>query len=419
MTPPRAGHATGHASGPGTVEFVVMMAMMFATIAFSIDAMLPALHTIGSELAPQYRNEAQLIVTAFVFGMGLGTFVTGPLSDTFGRKPVVVAGAGLYIAAAALAWASPSLELILVARLLQGIGAAGPRIVTLAIIRDLYSGREMARLMSFVMIVFTLVPAIAPLMGAAIMAVGGWRSIFVSFVIFSALSTLWVMVRLPEPLPRAARRPFRPAALRSAVVEVLSHASVRISILVQALCYGMLFSMLSSVQQVYDVSFGRGDSFPLWFGACAIIAGTSSFLNAALVMRLGMRFLVTTMLATQIVLSGGMIAILLSGLRGDALFYVFFLWQVGIFYQAGLTIGNLNAIAMEPLGHVAGMAASVIGAVSTVLSVLLAVPVGLAFDGTPLPLAIGILAMAVIAFALMLALRRMEHPAPRSTAGRG
>ncbi len=405
MTPRRAGRA----DGPGTIEFVAMMAMMFATIAFSIDAMLPALHTIGGELVPEDRNEAQLIVTTFILGMGLGTFVTGPLSDTFGRKPVVVTGAGIYIASAALAWSSPSLELILAARLLQGIGAAGPRVVTLAIIRDLYSGREMARLMSFVMIVFTLVPALAPLLGAAIMAAGGWRSIFASFAIFSALSTLWVMVRLPEPLPRDLRRPFRPGALGAAVAEVFSHASVRISILVQALCYGMLFAMLSSVQQVYEVSFGRGDSFPAWFGACAIIAGTSSFLNAALVMRLGMRFLVTTMLAIQIALSGGMIAALLAVPGGDTLFYLFFLWQVGIFYQAGLTIGNLNAMAMEPLGHIAGMAASAVGAASTVLSVLLAVPVGLAFDGTPLPLAVGIVTMAVVALALMLALRRLER----------
>ncbi|WP_111735170.1 multidrug effflux MFS transporter [Roseovarius amoyensis] len=405
MTPPRAGRA----NGPGPVEFVAMMAMMFATIAFSIDAMLPALHTIGGELVPEDRNEAQLIITTFILGMGLGTFISGPLSDTFGRKPVIVAGAAIYIASAALAWASSSLELILAARLIQGIGAAGPRIVTLAIIRDLYSGREMARLMSFVMIVFTLVPALAPLLGAAIMAAGGWRSIFVSFAVFSAISTLWVMLRLPEPLPRDMRRPFMPGALISAIAEVFSHASVRISILVQALCYGMLFSMLSSVQQVYEISFGRGDSFPAWFGVCAIIAGTSSFLNATLVMRLGMRFLVTTMLAIQIALSCGMIAVLLSGLGGDALFYLFFAWQVGIFYHVGLTIGNLNAMAMEPLGHVAGMAASAIGAASTVLSVLLAVPVGLAFDGTPLPLAIGIEVMAVIAFALMLVLRRLER----------
>ena len=395
-------------SQPSRVEFVAMMAMMFATIAFSIDAMLPALHAIGTELSPDNINVAQLVVTAFILGMGLGTFVTGPLSDTFGRKPVVVAGAALYIVSAALAWGAPTLELVLAARLFQGIGTSAPRVVTLAIIRDLFSGREMARLMSFVMIVFTLVPALAPLLGDAIMSVGGWRSIFPAFIFFSGVSTLWLMLRLPEPLPRARRRPLRPRALASAVAEVFSYPSVRTSILVQALCYGMLFATISSIQQVYELTFDRAETFPLWFGVCAILAGSSSFLNAFLVMRLGMRFLVTAMLTTQIGLSAAMITIWLAGVPEPALFYVFVIWQVGIFFQAGLTLGNVNALAMEPLGHVAGMAASVIGAASTVLSVLLAVPVGLAFDGTPLPLATGVFVYAILATALMVRLRRIE-----------
>ncbi len=394
------------------VEFVAMMAMMFATIAFSIDAMLPALPQIGQELSPQDINRAQLILTFFVLGMGLGTFFTGPLSDSFGRKPVILAGAALYILAAALAWVAPTLELVLAARLLQGLGAAGPRVVTLAIIRDLYSGREMARLMSFVMMVFTLVPAIAPLLGALIIDVAGWRGVFLAFIAFSVLSVGWMALRLAEPLPRARRLPFRPAVLAAATRELFSIPAVRVSIAVQALCFAMLFGMLSSVQQIYDITFGRGDSFPLWFGAIAVVAGTSSLLNAALVMRLGMRFLVTATLAVQVAISAVMLGVFLADLPLDMAFYAFVFWQTTVFFQAGMTLGNINSLAMEPVGHIAGLAASVIGAVATVFGVALAIPVGMAFDGTPAPLAAAICLLALLAVMLMARLRRIEASQP-------
>ena len=179
-------------------EFIALIAMMFATIAFSIDAMLPALPNIGAELSPEDVNRAQLILTSFVFGMGLGTFVTGPLSDAFGRKPVIVAGAALYILSAGVAWVSNSLELLLISRVTMGLGAAGPRVVALAIVRDLYSGREMARLMSIAMMIFTLVPAFAPMLGAGIIHFAGWRGIFAAFVIFAMIVVLWMSLRLPE-----------------------------------------------------------------------------------------------------------------------------------------------------------------------------------------------------------------------------
>ncbi|MDJ0820981.1 MAG: multidrug effflux MFS transporter [Paracoccaceae bacterium] len=383
------------------VEFIALMAMMFSTIAFSIDAMLPALPEIGAALTPEDVNQAQLVITSFVLGMGIGTLFTGPLSDRFGRRPVIVAGVGLYIISALVAAVAQTLELLLLARVFQGLGAAGPRVVALAIIRDLYAGRIMAQIMSFVMIVFSLVPALAPSLGAVIIALSGWRSVFIAFVVFGSVSVIWMLARLPETLPKESRRPFRLDALWAAVVEMVRHPVVGLSIAVQSLCFGMLFSMLSSTQQIFDITFDRSASFPLWFGGIAVVAASASFLNAALVVRLGMARLVTAMLAVQVALSAGMVAILLGGVSGLPLFAAFVLWQTSVFFQAGMTIGNLNAIAMEPMGHIAGTAASVIGSIATVMAVVFAVPVGLMFDGTPLPLAVGILAEAILALLLM------------------
>ena len=395
-------------SVPGRVEFIALLAMLFATIAFSIDAMLPALPEIGAELTPDAINRAQLVVTSFVFGMGIGTFFTGPLSDVFGRKPVLLGGAALYITASIFAAYAETLELLLAARLLQGLGAAGPRVVALAIVRDLHSGREMARIMSFVMMVFTLFPALAPSIGAVIIDVTGWRGIFWAFVLFSSIASIWLMVRLSETHPRENRRPFRLKTFRAALAELFGQRVVVISIGVQALIFAMLFSMISTVQQIYDISFGRADSFPIWFGGVAILAASASVLNAALVMRLGMRFLITAMLAVQVVMAGITLALFAFGLSGTPGFALFLVWQLSVFFQMGLTVGNINAIAMEPVGHIAGLAASVIGATATVAGVLIAVPNGLMFDGTPVPLAAGIFIEAILALLLIRWLVRAE-----------
>ncbi|WP_269801314.1 multidrug effflux MFS transporter [Roseovarius salinarum] len=403
MTAPRETHST---DAPGKVEFVALMAMLVATVAFSIDAMLPALPRIGAELAPGAANRAQLVVGTFILGLGTGIFFVGPLSDSFGRKRVILAGAGVYSAGAALAWAAPTLELLLAARVLQGLGAAAARIVSLAIIRDLYAGREMARLVSFVMMVFTLVPAVAPLVGTGIIALGGWRAIFACFVLFSLATSLWLGFRLAEPLPAEHRRPFRRAALWAAVREVLSHPGVRIAIAVQTLCLATLFSSISSVQQIFGDTFGRAESFPYWFFMMALVAGSGSFLNASVVVRLGMRRLINTALTAQTVLSAIMVAVFAAGPPEGAGFALYLVWQTTIFFQAALTLGNLNALAMEPLGHIAGMAASVINAMATVGSILLAVPVGLAFDGTPVPLMAGVLTCVAAGRLLMTRLAR-------------
>ena len=389
-------------------EFVALIAMMFATIAFSIDAMLPTLPEIAAELAPEARERAPLILTAFVFGMGLGTFIAGPRGEAYGCRRFIYVGVGLYIAASTVAWAAQSLEVMLVARVFQGLGASGPRIVSTAVIRDLFSGREMAKIISFVMLVFTLIPAVAPLLGILIIAGFGWRGIFIAFIVFSLISIIWMSVRLPETLPVEKRRPLRVRLMMEAVAEMFSHPSVRISIVVQTLAMAMLFSLLMLVQPIYYEIYGRAESFPYWFGAIAIIAGSASLLNAALVGRYGMRRLVTATLGMQIVISTIMLVFGLTGWIEPYGFLAFVLWQTTVFFQAGLTLGNLNAIAMEPMGHIAGLAASVIGSIATVLAAAIASPVGLLFDGTTTPLIAAICVMASIGFALMLYMGRVE-----------
>jgi DHA1 family bicyclomycin/chloramphenicol resistance-like MFS transporter len=389
-------------------EFVALLAMLFATIAFSIDAMLPALPQIAAELTPSHTNAAQLVVTSFVLGMGLGTFLAGPLSDAFGRKSVILAGAALYVVGALAAWAAPSIEVLLWSRVVQGLGVAAPRIVSIAMVRDLYAGREMARIVSFAMMVFMLVPAVAPAAGAVLIHAFGWRSVFLAFVIFAAVACLWLGLRQPETLASADRRRLRLGTLAAAARETLAHRVVVVSILVQATILGGLFGTLSSTQQIFDVTFGLADSFPAWFAVIALLAATANFVNARLVLRKGMRYLVTRALLAQVILSVGSAAMLGLALWPPGLvFPAFLVWTVSVFFVTGLTMGNLNAMALEPLGHIAGMAASLVGALSTVLAVVLAVPIGLAFDGTPLPLMV---AISLLTLAGNLLMRAMPRP---------
>ncbi|WP_315898794.1 multidrug effflux MFS transporter [Tateyamaria omphalii] len=392
----------------GKAEFIALMAMMFATIAFSIDAMLPALPAIANDIAPEGGvAQAALVMTFFVIGMGAGTFFTGPLSDAIGRKPVVYLGLAVYALGAVLSWVAPTLELMLAARVLQGLGAAGPRVVSAAIIRDLYAGRAMASILSLTMMVFLLVPAIAPLMGKIIMDAAGWRAIFPAFLIFALIILLWFATRISETLPRENRRPLRWPLMVDAVGQMFANRTVRLSIYVQTLMLMILFSILTMVQPIFEVSFDRAETFPIWFGAIALASGVSSLLNAAIVGRFGMRRMVTWALSAQLVISTIFVMWMIADMPGLFWFYIF--WQWGVMFQGGLTVANLNAIAMEPMGHIAGMAASVIGAISTVLGAALASPIGLMFDGTPMALVATVLIACIVASILMQQMRRAEE----------
>ena len=394
---------------PSQTEFVALVAMLFATIAISIDAMLPALPEIAATLSPDAPNAAQLVVTSFVLGMGIGTLFTGPLSDTFGRKRVILVGSGLYALAALACFFAPTLEVLLAARILQGLAAAAPRTVAIAMVRDLYSGREMAKIMSFAMMIFTIVPALAPLMGQGIIALGGWHSIFLAYILFSGLCMLWLGLRQPETLPQDKRRPLHLGDLWRGTKELFTHRIILVSTALQTLTLACLFATLSSLQGIFERQFDRAETFPLWFAVIAVASMGGSLLNSRIVMTFGMRRVVQWTYAGVLLLSLVALAILGSGLlHGNLSFAVQMVWCIGIFSMMGLTMGNLNALAMEPVGHIAGLAASVISSLATVGSVLLAIPIGLAFNGTSTPLLIGV--TILVGLTLILSLKTLGEP---------
>ncbi|MCH2165088.1 MAG: multidrug effflux MFS transporter [Marinovum sp.] len=402
-SPPRPAH-----NRLGQTEFVALMAMLAATVALAIDGMLPALGEMGEDLSPANPDLAALTIMAFVSGMGFGTFFSGPLSDAYGRRPVLLSGAGIFILGAAACAFAQDLTALIIARFIQGLGASGPRVVAMAVIRDRYKGREMARMLSFVMVVFAIVPVLAPSLGALIMLFSGWRGIFWAFAAFSMATSLWFYIRQGETLIEEDRRPISVTLIWSGLKEMLGIEMVRLSIIVQTLAFAMLFGLLASIQFVYDQTFDRAESFPVWFGAVALVSASSGFLNASLVRRYGMRAIITGMFAFSTVASLTM-AMSWPSLEGDMAFAAFLLWQTVIFFQAGMTIGNLNALALEPVGHIAGLAASVVAAVATIVAAGLAIPLSLVFDGTPRPMAFGLALFALMALLLTLKMRQLER----------
>ncbi len=390
-------------------EIVAILAMLMATVAFAIDSLLPAMSDIAAELSPDNFRNVQLILSGMMVGMGLGTLVVGPLSDAIGRKPVVVGCAAVYIIGALVAWQAPSLEMLVAGRFIQGLGAAGPRVLTLSIVRDLYSGRQMARLVSFVMMVFTIFPAMAPIIGQWIIAIGGWRSIFLAFVVFAVVAAGLLLIRIPEPLPRERRQPFRVSRMRHALGEMWANPMVRMTTLVQMLIVSSMFTTISLIEPAFHQVFGLGDSFPYWFAGIGLFCSTASMLNAATVVKYGMRKIITVALTVSVIISAAMLVVHFAGVSGLPYFVAYLIWQTTIYYQMGLTMGNLNALAMEPLGHVAGLAASVIGAITTVTGAVVSAIVTRFYDGSILPQLTASFIFCGLALILMMRVRKLER----------
>ena len=392
--------AFGSARRPRYGEFVALVALMTSMVALSIDAMLPALTTIGAELGARQANDAQLILSALFLGLALAQMIYGPLSDSVGRKPAIYLGFALFIAGCLLSALATSFNAMLVGRFLQGIGAAGPRIVTIAIVRDQYEGRAMARIMSSVMAVFILVPALAPGLGQIILLVASWRAIFGMFLGVAVIAVVWFALRQPESLLPARRASFSLRRIAGAVREVCAHRVALAYTIAAGLIFGALVGYLTSAAQIFQGQYGLGERFPLYFAVLALAIGLASYVNSRLVMRYGMTLLSGAAVTGLAALSLGFFGIALAA-AGDPPLWSLMAYLVPAFFCLGILFGNFNALAMEPLGHVAGVAASVIGSLTTFISLLLGTLIGRSYDGTVLPLVGGFAILGLAAAALM------------------
>ncbi len=381
-------------------EFVAMMAMMVATVAFSIDSMLPAMPDIANDLTPDAPNRAQLILTSFVVGIGIGTFFVGPLSDTFGRKPVIYAGYGVFVLGCLVSAFTESWAIMLAGRVLQGFGAAAPRIVTVAMVRDEYEGRAMARIMSIVMAAFIIVPVVAPALGQGLILLGGWRSTFAGLVVLALAVVGWFALRQRETLAPEDKRAFRLGDIAAGLREILRTRVALGYTLTAGLMYGMFVGYLGAAQQIFQGVFGVGELFAAYFALASTALGAAAIVNASLVMRLGMRRLTGLALVALTGLSFGFWALLpLYG--GQPPMLLFILWQLSVFFCVGITFGNLNALALEPLGHMAGLGAAFVGSLATFLSLPLAAAISARINGTVTPLIAGFAVLGLAACCVM------------------
>jgi DHA1 family bicyclomycin/chloramphenicol resistance-like MFS transporter len=369
-------------------ELVALMALMISIVALSIDAMLPALGVMGTDLKVTGANEPQLVISLFFLGLALGQMVYGPWSDSSGRKIPIYVGFAVYLAGTLLAAVATDFTTMLAGRFLQGLGAAGPRIVAIALIRDQYEGRAMARVMSLIMAIFIIVPAIAPAIGQGILVISGWRAIFWVFLIMAILTVLWFAVRQPETLAVEARAPFSLMRIFRAIRETCANRIAFGYTIAAGLIFGAFVGYLNSSQAVFQSQYGLGDQFPLYFAVLSLTIGISSTVNAKLVLKHGMRALCRWALFALCGLSFTFLAIAWS-YSGDPPLWMMMAYFCLAFFCIGILFGNFNAMAMEPLGHIAGVAAAVIASLTTFISLALGTWIGLSFDGTILPLTAG------------------------------
>jgi len=387
-------------SGPSYFEFVVLVSMMMSLMALSIDAMLPALPQIGSDLNVQNANDRQLVVSTIFLGVAVGQFLFGPLSDKTGRKPAIYLGYALFIGGAMFSAFSNTFPMMLLGRLLQGIGISAPRAVLLALVRDLYEGRLMARVMSFVMTVLLLIPMVAPSLGQAILIHAGWRSIFFSFVVIAIITITWFALRMPETLSPEKRTSFSLQRILKATLEVIKIRPAFGYTVSVGLISGAFLGYLNSAQQIFQEHYSLGEKFPLYFAMIALSIGMASFLNARLVLHFGMRSLVRWSLILIIGLASLAIGIAII-LSGHLPLWIVMTYLMSTFFCVGILFGNQNSLAMEPLGHLAGIGAAVVGSLSTLISIPLGTFIGQSYNGTVIPLIIGIAVLSGLSFAVV------------------
>lgn len=390
-------------------EFVAFVAACMALNALAIDIMLPALPDLNATFALGDPNRPQAVIAIYLVGMGLSQLVYGPLSDRFGRRPVLLGGLALFSIAGLLSALAPSFELLLVGRVVQGIGAGAGRVIAMSLARDTYSGRQLGRVMSLAMMLFMAAPILAPSLGQLILMVAPWRWTFGALVAGGLLVLLWALLRLQETLPPQRRRPFSPAAVWDAYrITLTSRASAGYTAAL-ALVFGAQMGFVISAQAIFSQVFDAADHFGVLFAAVALAMAVAAFANSRLVLHWGRRRLAKTSLVTLIVLNLGHLAIIEVGLESLPLFMVL---QAASVFMFGFLGANLNALAMDPLGQVAGTASSAIGFVNTTGGALIGFVIGQLFDGTVLPLTLGYIGLGLGALAVVGLAGRTRGPGP-------
>lgn len=373
--------------------FVILLGGEFALGSLGIDAVLPALPNIATDLNLPNPNIAQWLVTAFVLGMGLGNLAGGPLSDSFGRKPIIAAGLCMYIGSAFAMYLDSALltgsdyqmELMLFMRVIQGIGASLATVAATAMVRDVHAGPAMAKIMSHSMLIFAMMPALAPYLGKSIANLAGWPFIFVVFALFALAVATYLRMTVGETNTHLT--PFSLPALRQSALDVLKIQIVRRAIVAQLFNFGILFSLISTIQPIFDMTFGRAESFPAYFALMALAIAAAGIANGKAVQRMEPLKLARFALAGQALAAAlAFKGVEVAGTGSDAAFCIFMIWGTTSFFCNGFIIGNLTSIALEPAGEHAGMAATLIAALPLIGAVALAAPVSIYVDGTPMRL---------------------------------
>jgi MFS transporter, DHA1 family, multidrug resistance protein len=394
MTPAANPHAP-----LGQREFIVLIAALMSLQALGVDAMLPALPDIGRSLHVASENTTQWVIASYVFGFGAMQLVYGPLADRYGRRPVLLATMAGFIIASIIASLAATFPLLLAARVLQGTMSASTRVLTTSIVRDCYTGRTMARIMSLAQMLFFVVPILAPTVGSAILLIGPWRWIFWFLALFAAIVTLWGALRMPETLAPERRRIISVDSLLSAWKQTLTNRFSLGYALASTAMFGSILGYVNSSQQLFADVFKRPDIFPLAFAITAGAMGVMTFANAQLVERFGTRRLSHTALLALIAISAVHLAVELAGYQTLTNYLALQAMTMACF---GLTGSNFSAMAMEPVGHIAGTASSVQGFLSTIGGAAIGIVIGQSFNGTTLPVTVGFLIVAMVALVIVL-----------------
>lgn len=397
------------------IEFVAIIAVMMALTALTVDIMLPALGEIGRELGLPSDNDRQLVITYYLAGFSAGQVLWGPLSDRVGRKAPLYAGLAIYVLGAVATVLADGPGVMFAARVFQGIGGAAPRIIAIAIVRDRFAGREMSRVMSFVMMVFIIMPILAPAIGQGVMTLGSWRMIFAILLLVALGIVVWTWLRLAETLPAANRQPLTLRQLGAAFGTIVTTRLTIGYAIGFGFFFGILMSYVGSAEQIFVDVYGLGSNFPLVFGAIASVMVLASITNARLVGRLGMRRVSHFSLLTFVAICGIMA---LFGYPQKPPLIVFCLFIASAFFCFGLIGPNFNAMAMEPVGHIAGTASSFIGFYTTGAGAFFGFLIGQSFDGTVRPLTIGFTLLGLGALATVLIVERGKLGHPHQPPGR-